>query len=100
MEDPAPRIPNATMREEWNDRTGRRWLARHEAVDRQIAQFGRRAMERANIRPGQDILDVGCGTARTTLELARRVRVPDGQVRSEPGEEGGSVTGLDISHLL
>ncbi|MBO0711372.1 MAG: class I SAM-dependent methyltransferase [Acetobacteraceae bacterium] len=100
MEDPAPRIPNATMREEWNDATGRRWLKRHEAVDRQIAPFGRRAMERANIRPGQHILDIGCGTAETTIELARRVRVPGEQVCCEPGGEGGSVTGIDISHLL
>lgn len=88
MEDPAPPIANATMRAEWNDATGRRWLRRHETVEQEIARFGEIAMTRANIRPGQHILDVGCGTGHTSLALARRV-----------GKEG-SVTGLDISHLL
>jgi SAM-dependent methyltransferase len=81
-------MPNAKLHEEWNNTTGCRWLERHEAIDRQIAPFGRRAMERANIRPGQCILDVGCGSGETILELARRVG------------KSGSVMGVDISHLL
>jgi SAM-dependent methyltransferase len=81
-------IPNAKQREEWNNTTGRRWLERHQAVDRQIAPFGRRAMDRADIRPGQRVLDIGCGCGETTFELARRV--------------GGSglVMGVDISLML
>lgn len=84
----APAVPNAGLCGEWNNATGRRWLERHEAVDRQIAPFGRHAMDRANIRPGQRILDVGCGCGETTLELARRAG------------DSGFVMGVDISHLL
>jgi 2-polyprenyl-3-methyl-5-hydroxy-6-metoxy-1,4-benzoquinol methylase len=80
--------PNANQHQEWNNATGRRWLERHEAVDRQLAPFGRRAMDRADIGAGQRVLDVGCGCGETTLELARRVGA------------GGFVTGIDISRLL
>jgi SAM-dependent methyltransferase len=81
-------IPNAKQQEEWNNTTGRRWLERHQAIDRQIAPFGRRAMDRADIRPGQRILDIGCGCGETTMELARRVG------------DAGSVMGVDISAML
>ena len=80
--------PNANQHKEWNDATGRRWLERHEAVDRQLAPFGRRAMDRADIGASQHVLDVGCGCGETTLELARRVGA------------GGFVTGIDISRQL
>jgi SAM-dependent methyltransferase len=48
----------------------------------------RLAMDRLNISPGQRVLDVGCGTGRTTLELAALV-----------GPAGG-VVGVDISAEL
>jgi ubiquinone/menaquinone biosynthesis C-methylase UbiE len=80
--------PNARQLEEWNDATGRRWLERHESVDRQIAPFGHRAMERAAIRSGEHVLDVGCGCGETALDLARRVG------------DAGLVLGVDISRLL
>jgi hypothetical protein len=54
---------NATQREEWNSAAGSRWLERHVAVDKQIAPFGHRAMERAGIQPGQHVLDIGCDDA-------------------------------------
>jgi SAM-dependent methyltransferase len=53
----------------------------------QIAPFGLRAMDGVDVRPGQRVLDVGCGCGETTLELARRVGA------------SGFVTGIDISRL-
>jgi ubiquinone/menaquinone biosynthesis C-methylase UbiE len=88
MNQSASAIPNANQYEEWNNATGRRWLERHEAVDRQIAPFGLRAMEVADVRPGERVLDVGCGCGETSFELARRVGA------------SGFVTGVDISRLL
>lgn len=43
---------NAKHSSEWNGAKAERWLKRHEALDRQIAVFGRRAMDWAEIRPG------------------------------------------------
>ena len=88
MSQRASAIPNAKQSEEWNNATGRRWLDRHEAVDRQIAPFGLRAMEHADIHPGQRVLDIGCGCGETTFELARHVGA------------SGIVNGIDISRLL
>jgi SAM-dependent methyltransferase len=84
----ASAIPNTKQSEEWNNATGRRWLEQHEAVDRQIAARGLRVIECADIRPGEHVLDVGCGCGEATLELPSRVGA------------SGSVTGIDISRLL
>lgn len=47
--------------------------------------FGRAAIDALEPAPGWRVLDVGCGTGPTTVELARRVT------------PGGSVLGVDIS---
>ncbi len=88
MTEPRSMRPNAKQVEEWNNVTGRRWLERHERIDRQIAPFGRRAMDRVAIQRGQHVLDVGCGCGETTFELARRVG------------EAGFALGVDVSGLL
>lgn len=80
--------PNAKQRDEWNNAAGSRWLARHELIDSQIGPLGRRAMNWAAIKPGECVLDIGCGSGKTTFELARRVG------------ETGSAVGVDISALL
>lgn len=88
MNDAISEKPNARQREDWNNDTGRQWLERHQAVDRQIAPFGRRAMDRAEIEPGQRVIDVGCGCGETTVEIAARVG------------DHGRVLGVDISRPL
>jgi ubiquinone/menaquinone biosynthesis C-methylase UbiE len=84
----ASEVTNSKQHEEWNNGTGRRWLDRHDAVDRQITPFVLRAIDRANVQSGQRVPDIGCGCGETTLELVRRV------------DASGFVTGIDISGLL
>ncbi len=79
--------PNAAQIENWNEQVGRTWAMLHAQLDRQIAPIGREAMARAGLRPGDTVLDIGCGCGETTLEISRRIA---------PGE----VTGADVSMLL
>lgn len=62
----------------WADRA-ESWAAQEAFHDRVIGAAGRLAMDKLNPEPGQVLVDLGCGTGQTTVELARRV-APDGQV--------------------
>jgi SAM-dependent methyltransferase len=77
--------PNAEQIACWNDVYAPRWLRFQLGLDQQLGPLGRMAMERAEVGPGERVLDVGCGCGTTTLELARRV-----------GREGSAV-GVDLS---
>ena len=81
-------LPNARQIQEWNGEKGERWLEQYEKVQHELVAFGKRAMDRAAIRAGERVLDIGCGSGETTLELARRVG------------PAGSALGVDISRLL
>jgi SAM-dependent methyltransferase len=76
------------MREPWEGPLGRRWAERPDAMDATFDRYGLAAIERLDPRPGEKVLDVGCGCGATSLELGRRV-APGGQVR-----------GIDISSDL
>jgi SAM-dependent methyltransferase len=77
--------PNADQIRYWNEIAGPKWVALHDVIAAQIRPLGLLAMDRAGLAAGERVLDVGCGTGETTLEMGRRV-----------GPEG-SVVGVDIS---
>ena len=80
--------PNAQQATYWNEGAGPTWVELQAPLDRQLAPLGQAAMAALAPKPGERILDIGCGAGNTTLELARAV-APDGRV-----------TGADISHTL
>jgi SAM-dependent methyltransferase len=64
------------------------WVRHAERHDRLGRPLGEVAIERLHARPGERILDVGCGCGGTSAELARAV-APD-----------GAVVGLDLSSAM
>jgi SAM-dependent methyltransferase len=79
---------NAAQIEQWNGRLGQTWLRYADVLDRVLAPLGNTAMDRADLRSAQRVLDIGCGPGDTTLALARRVGPT------------GHVLGVDISAPL
>lgn len=71
--------PNSAQIEYWNNVVGDRWTARLDRQDKMLAPLGEAAMAAADIGAGQRVIDIGCGCATTTLELAQRVG-PTGHV--------------------
>jgi SAM-dependent methyltransferase len=87
MTDPQPTSPNAREVEYWNSAPTRSWAERHEQIDRLFAGLTKVAMDLAAPRPGERVLDIGCGSGTTVLELGGRVG------------PSGHVLGADIAKL-
>src|SRR6202035_404031 len=61
------------------------WVEVEDQLEQVSGEPGRLAMDRLGLESGQAVVDLGCGTGRTTLELARRVG------------PGGRAVGVDIA---
>lgn len=64
------------------------WGEDYELIDLQLSPLGLKAIDALNLRSGETVLDIGCGTGQTLLQIAGRV-----------GTEG-QVIGIDIPPLL
>jgi len=69
----------------WNGSAGDTWVAMADQLDRELETLGHAVFERARVAPGDRVLDIGCGTGRTSAQLAERVGPT------------GTVTSVDIS---
>lgn len=69
----------------WDEESDRAFAEMQVPLDRQLAPLGHKAQAALAPRPGEQILDIGCGTGQTTLELAAAVGAT------------GKVLGIDIS---
>jgi SAM-dependent methyltransferase len=77
--------PNADQITYWNSRAGETWAAMQKRIDAQIEPLGLKALDELAVAEGERVLDIGCGCATTTFEIARRVGA------------SGDITAVDIS---
>ena len=78
-------IANTEQAERWNTGEGvGHWISNQARYDRMHAPFTAMILDAADLRPGQSVLDVGCGCGGTTLAAARLIA---------PGQ----AVGLDLS---
>jgi SAM-dependent methyltransferase len=64
---------NTAQIEYWNSPATRAWADEHERMDRAVEPLLAALIEAAAPQPGERVLDIGCGSGTTVLELARRV---------------------------
>ncbi len=80
--------PNADEARYWASPTGQTWIENEKALDELLAPVTQMALQKADLRPGHHVLDIGCGTGAHAIGAA-------GQVAP-----GGRVLALDISPPL
>lgn len=77
--------PEALKGEDWAGEMGAKWLANLERFEGMIAPIGDALLQQADFKPGQRVLDIGCGGGATTIAIAQAV------------SPSGEVLGIDIS---
>ncbi len=77
--------PNAEQIEYWNGDAGERWARYQDKLDSMLQPFSDAVLRIGAVKPGERILDVGCGCGATTFDIAIRA-----------GAQGKTV-GVDIS---
>ena len=86
---PAPvHADNSAQAEYWNSTAGPKWRDHQEHQDQVLRPVSDRLIAAAAPKPGDRIVDVGCGCGATTIDFAARVA------------PGGGVLGLDISEPM
>ncbi len=79
---------NAAQAEYWSGTGGQRWVDRQEHQDQVLRPVSDLLTAAAQAKPGDRVIDVGCGCGATTIGFAARVR-PQGEV-----------LGLDVSEPM
>ena len=79
---------NTAQADYWNGGAGQTWVELQDLIDMELRPLGLEVQAALAPRPGERVLDIGCGSGETSLDLAQAV-APD-----------GAVLGVDISRLL
>src|SRR3981189_1169943 len=85
MDIPIGHDRNADQIAYWNGINGQRWTDRQRDQDTMLAPVSDLLIDRAKVKTGERIVDVGCGCGATTIALAQKVGPT------------GHVFGIDIS---
>jgi SAM-dependent methyltransferase len=76
---------NANQIAEWNAASGEKWVRHQVRMDALYAEYEKRVIVAAELRPGEAVIDIGTGCGAVALEAGRAVG------------SGGTVLGVDIS---
>jgi len=79
---------NADQAEYWTGAGGDRWLANERLLERQLADIGDTLLDAAAPRPGERVLEIGCGTGMIAARILHAV------------QPGGELVAVDISDRL
>ena len=79
MDTPTTHDQNADQVAYWNGPAGQRWADRQAAQDVLLKPVADLVVDRASSKPGERVIDVGCGSGATTIVFARKV-APSGHV--------------------
>ena len=85
MDAPKGHEQNADQVAYWNGPAGQRWADRQAAQDVLLKPVADIVIDRAKLKPGERVIDVGCGSGATTIAFAQKVA------------PSGHVLGIDIS---
>jgi SAM-dependent methyltransferase len=77
--------PETDWAKRWQEIDGAHWVTEAARYDTMNSAFGEAMLDAADLRPGERVLDVGCGNGATTIEAARRVY------------PNGAAVGIDLS---
>ncbi|MEV5726408.1 methyltransferase domain-containing protein [Streptomyces pharetrae] len=87
-------IANTAQAQAWNGYEGSHWAAHQDRWDAVNAGFGQLLLDAAAIRPGDRVLDIGCGAGATTRLAARAAA---GEADDAAPSRDGHALGVDIS---
>lgn len=85
MSAPQVHADNSAQAEYWNANAGQKWTEHQEHQDQVLRPVSDRLIAAAGPKPGERVIDVGCGCGATTIDFAERVG------------PAGAVLGLDVS---
>jgi SAM-dependent methyltransferase len=72
----------------WKGEGGEKWVKNIDLLERHLDELNRILIEHCAVRPGENVLDVGCGGGLTSLALA------------EAAGPSGRVLGVDVSPVI
>ncbi len=75
---------NKDQSDYWNGDAGRRWTALQDSQDKLFTPITAALFDAAALKPGENVIDVGCGAGETTLGAAARTGAALGVDVSEP----------------